>query len=274
MSNPKPIAILDTGAGGLSVARALRALAPREEIHYYADYANLPYGLKSIELIRYLAYNAANTLVKRSSCKILVIACHTISVCCDLAKMSAEFKVPVLGMMSPSIEGLARIVPEKDWRSFGIISTKATLDSGVYRQNWPMINKKSSCELAELASGPLVSLVEEGVRGEEELYLIISGLLTKTIKEADAVLLGCTHFSALTPIIKRVLRPDAEVIDAGELVAAEVLLKLEGQGDLSRAALGAIKAYVSDNPNRFNEVAKRFTDEPMSIELIRDRAIT
>lgn len=270
MANNNAIAVLDTGAGGLSVVKALRQMAPKEQIHYFADYAHLPYGLKSPELIRHLALRAAKKLVSLSSCKVLVVACHTISVWWDLDELALELKVPVIGMLKPSISGLSRLLENRNYRSFGIVSTKATISSEAYRRFWPLIDTTGSCLLVEHACGPLVSLVEEGVDGEEELSLILNGLLPAPLKKVDAVLLGCTHFSALEGVFKKVLAPHCDIIDAGDLVAREVLLQLEAQGDLSISNKTSIRAYVSDNCERFIKVAARFIDEPIQATLVRD----
>jgi glutamate racemase len=273
MANNNAIAVLDTGAGGLSVVRPLRSLAPCESIHYFADYAHVPYGLKSPELIRHLGFKAARKLVDLSDCKLLVVACHTMSVCLDLKELSDKLKVPVIGMLKPSILGLERLLSNRDYKSFGIVSTRATIISGAYRKFWSQIDKKGRCALVEHACGSLASLVEEGINGEEELRHILYGLLPLPIKSADAVLLGCTHFSALSKAFKRVLSPNADLIDAGDLVAREVLLKLEAQGGLSLGPKTTIKAYVSDNVERFCDIAQRFIDEPMSVTLVRDELL-
>ncbi|HXW60357.1 MAG TPA: glutamate racemase [Myxococcota bacterium] len=273
MANDKCIAVLDTGAGGLSVVKALRSLAPRETIYYYADYAHLPYGLKSPELIRHLALKAASKLVALSSCKLLIIACHTISVWWDLEELSVRLKVPVIGMLSPSIKGLKRLLLNQNYQSFGIVSTQATISSGAYRRHWPEIDQQGRCTLVEQACGPLVSLVEEGFFAEQELSLTLNGFLPAGIKEADAILLGCTHFSALRSVFAKVLAPHAEIIDAGDLVAREVLLELEANRELSHSGGSVIKAFVSDNCERFNKVATRFIDEPLSVTLVRDEVL-
>lgn len=267
MPNQKCIAVLDTGAGGLSVVRAIRNLAPYEPICYFADYAHLPYGLKSPELIRNLAEKAATRLVSLCDCKMLVIACHTISVLLDLEQLSQKLKVPIIGMLEPSLLGLKKIFEQKHFQNFGIVSTRATLNSGIYRKFWHNTCLKNS-NLSEHACGPLVSLVEENISGEEELTIILSGLLPKVIKNADAVLLGCTHFSALKHIFKKVLAPHALIIDAGELAASEVLLTLEAQGELYRGEWQPIRAFVSDNKERFISVAPHFIEESLMVTLV------
>jgi len=268
MSDHKPIAVLDTGAGGLSVVAALRHLAPAERICYFADTANLPYGLKSPELIKYLGLRAAKALVELTKPKMLVIACHTISVWC-LEQLASEFDLPVIGMLKPSIEGLKSLVARNNYASLGLISTKATVNSKAFRSSWTYIDPENKTKFVEHACGPLVSLVEEGVLNPEELKLIISGLLPQSIKSVDALLIGCTHFSALTPVLRTLLKPRAHIIDAADLVALQVVNQLKDAHNLLSGTNGSIQTYVSDNPERFLSVAEKFTSEAMKIELIR-----
>lgn len=266
MSDNRPIAILDTGAGGLSVVTALRTIAPNEEIYYFADYAHLPYGLKSPELIRTLASQAAQILVEISHCKLLIIACHTISVLC-LKELQAQFPIPVVGMLEPSMSGLKKYLQKKSLKNLGIISTKATLDSKAYRNSWPTIGAHT--HLIEQACGPLVSLIEESVISKKQLHIIVDQLLDDKIKKADGVMIGCTHFSALIPILKSVLKPECVIIDAAHFVSDQVYQNLQASDQLAdRAHQVPIKAFVSDNPERFLKVAQSFMSELPDVKLV------
>jgi len=268
--NNKPIAVLDTGAGGLSVVAMLRALAPYEEIAYFADYAHLPYGLKSPELIKKLALAAASTVVKKSGCKVLVVACHTISVWC-LDDIASLVGVPVLGMLEPSIEGLKHFIAAHHPSSLGIISTKATVSSGAYLNSWPMIDPLNTTRLVEHACGPLVGLIEESVVSEDDLAVIVEHLLPSSIRQADAVMIGCTHFSAIKNTLIQVIKPGSCIIDAANFVSVELIKRLRQSGQLTdRLNPAPLRCYVSDNPSRFINVAKRFIQEDMSVEWLRD----
>jgi glutamate racemase len=268
MTDHKPIAVLDTGAGGLSVVAALRHLAPMERICYFADTAHLPYGLKSPELIKFLGLRAAKTLVELTKPKILVIACHTISVWC-LDILASELDIPVIGMLKPSINGLKKLIAHNSYETLGLISTKATVNSGAFRSSWAIIDPENKTKLIEHACGPLVSLVEEGMLGQQELQIILDGLLPQNIKSVDALLIGCTHFSALVPVIRKILKPQAHIIDAADLVACEAVARLSETKKLAAKENGFIQTFVSDNPERFLSVATKFTSEAINIELIR-----
>lgn len=265
MSRNQPIAVFDTGAGGLSVVKALRAQMPHEKISYYADYAHLPYGLKSPELIKHLAHQATEKLCQLSKPKLLIIACHTVSVWC-LNDIQKSLNVPVLGMLSPAIAGLERYLSQNNVQTFGIISTKATLHSGAYKNAWVLIDPAQKTGLIEQACGPLVSLIEEDSLDMHQLLTIVQNLLCDDIKNADALMLGCTHFSALVPILKKVLKKECTIIDAAEFVAQEVFKDLQAQNLLSSGTITpSIEVFVSDNPERFLSVAPRFIDDAFNI---------
>lgn len=266
-----PIGVLDTGAGGLSVVRAIRECMPHEDIHYFADTAHVPYGIKSPELITHLAVKMAKRLVDLSSCKLLVVACHTISVWC-LAEIERAVKIPVIGMVEPSVAGLAKLVAARAPQSIGVLSTKATLDSRVYHKSWPHIDPRGETRLVEHACGPMVSLVEEDV-DDNDAENILKHFLPEKIKDADMLLLGCTHFSALITPIKRVVNPSCMIVDAGALAADSASLHLANTSMLSEGThAGRLTVYVTDNRERFQIIARRFMDDALLIELLRDYA--
>src|SRR5579871_1234651 len=268
-----PIAVVDTGAGGLSVVQAIRRLLPNEDIHYYADTANLPYGIKSPELIQRLAIKMATRVKDISSCKIFVVACHTISVRC-IKDIEQVLGIPVIGMVEPTLKGLELFVANKPLRSLGILSTKATYDSGAYRNAWSSIDKEARVRLVEQATGMLVSLVEEGEMTEEEQVFILDHILSTSIKQCDALLIGCTHFSALISPLLRVVKPDCEIIDAANFTGEAVLHALRDSiGCSSRQSFGQLTVHVSDNQDRFANIARRFMPEEVPINLINDGVV-
>lgn len=269
MSKSLPIAVFDTGAGGLSVVNILRSLLPHEDIYYFADTANLPYGIKSPELISHLSLKMVKKIVEISSCKMLVIACHTVSVWC-LKEIQQSLSIPVVGMVEPSILGLKQLIASKKLASVGILSTKATLMSKTYRSLWPSIDPKNHIALVEHASSPLVSLVEEeGDLDPGEIVPIINQFIPTAIKQCDALLIGCTHFSALKQGLKRVCKPGCDIVD-GALLAAQFTKDLLLNQDLlnPNESLGNFKVYISDNKERFIFIAKRFIKDELLVTLM------
>jgi glutamate racemase len=272
VASTSPSAVLDTGAGGLSVVKAIRMLMPHEDIHYFADTAHLPYGIKSPELIRYLSVKMARKLQELSQCKVLILACHTISTL-SLKEIEDALNIPVLGMTAPSILGLKRLVDEKPIGSVGVISTKATVLSRAYSDAWKSIDVKQERQLNEYAAGLLVSLVEEADAPISSLGLIVDQMLPDAIKTSDALLIGCTHFSALLPVLRKVLKPGCIIVDAANLAAEMIFSALKDRDELRISTHeGRLIAYVSDNPQRFQIIARRFIEDDLLVEWLRDYA--
>lgn len=267
-----PIAVIDSGAGGLSVVESLRKVLPCEDIVYFADTAHLPYGIKSPELIKRLSLAMAKKVVEISSCKLLVVACHTISVSC-LKDIKKALPIPVIGMVEPSLQGLSLLMAKKPLASVGILSTKATKHTGVYREKWPSLANAHAIELIEHASTPLVYIVEEDGIHKEDMLPTVAQFIPPTLRTVDALLIGCTHFSALKPVLSAILKPQCTIVDGADF-AAEAAKNLLDHLDLRQkeAKPGQIKIYVSDNEQRFINIAKRFTDNELSVTLINDSA--
>lgn len=267
MSRSLPIAIVDSGAGGLSVAHALRRSLPRENICYYGDTANLPYGLKSSKLIRELSMDLAQRAVVDSCAKLLVVACHTISALC-LDDLQRVVSVPVIGMVEPTKRGLKNILRHHPYKSIGILSTNATYSSHVYRHAWADITDGRCVELMEYPCGILVSLVEEvDLLSTGDLSIILTHVLPSSLRCCEGLVLGCTHFSALKDHIQQMLPDGATVIDGADFVADEVQNRLNEMEMFKTTGTGWIKAKVTDNPDRFKVVARRFITEELSMEL-------
>lgn len=272
MLSTSPIAVLDTGAGGLSVVRAIQSLLPHEDIHYFADTAHMPYGSKSPELIKHLAIKMALRLHELSSCKVLVVACHTIS-CWSLTELQALLPIPVIGMIDASLAGLKKLIDEKDIRSVGIISTSATVLSSAYKDAWPTIDPHNRVVLNEKASSLLVSLVEDIDIDFNNILPLVEQFMPAPIKQSDALLIGCTHFSALIDTLKAMAKSSCTIIDGADLVTLKLKDFLQENDALhQRRQYGRTLAYVSDNPQRFSLIARRFIKEDLLVEWLRDYA--
>lgn len=274
MLSSSPIAVLDSGAGGLSVVNALRLIVPHEEIHYFADTAHLPYGSKSPELINHLALKMARTLHDLSRCKLMIVACHTISTW-SLSTIALALKIPIIGMVEPSITGLRRLaLQDETLASVGIISTKATVLSRAYLKAWPSIDPHQRIKLFEQPSGPLVNLVEEPDIDFTTISSLVSQCLAPSIKNSDAVLIGCTHFTALVPMLRTILKQGCHLVDSAIFAANEAEDFLDRHSlHTTRTGGRPIVAYVSDNPERFKIIARRFIDENLIIEWLRNYAV-
>lgn len=209
--NDLPIGIFDSGVGGLSVMREVVRLLPKERILYFADTANLPYGDKSPEALRSCVLESVRVLV-RKEIKLLLLACHTAS-CHTLETLRKQYTFPVLGMVEPS---LALVRPTH--KRLALLGTESTIASKIYsskiQQAFPRL------KLFSLSCPPFVSLIE---KEDPHLDHIVSSYLNPLRKkDLDAVLLACTHYSLIAPLLQKALGPKVELLDPANRCAKEI----------------------------------------------------
>ena len=266
----RPIGVFDSGLGGLTVVRALRARIPAEHIAYLGDTARLPYGSKSASTIERYSLLSARFLLGRDI-KLLVIACNTASAFA-LDRLRAELTVPVLGVVEPGAE--AAVAASRRQR-IGVIGTIGTVRSGSYARAISL--RDPGARVTALACPLFVPLVEEGWLGEgppgapettaaravAERYL---GELRDLDPELDVIVLGCTHY----PLLRRLLAETAErlfgrpitLVDSAQTMAdaaARELGRLALPSDAPAPAddAAAIDCFVTDE-TRFGELGARF----------------
>lgn len=223
MSAPA-IGIFDSGVGGLTVLKQVLAHLPGERIVYLGDTARLPYGTKSREtVVRYSLRNAAFLLERGVHC--LVVACNTASALA-LDTLASCVPVPVVGVIRPGAERAARCTTRD---KVGVIGTVATVRSGAYES--AIRSFRDTIEVHSVACPLFVSLAEEGWL-EDEITLAVARRYLGPLARSgiDVLVLGCTHYPLLKPVIARVMGPDVRLVDSAE----EVPVKVERALDLSR----------------------------------------
>jgi glutamate racemase len=252
----RPIGVFDSGLGGLTVARAIRRALPRERLVYLGDTARVPYGTRSpATVIRYA--RACGRRLAEHDIKLLVVACNTVSaVALDMLRV--ELDVPVLGVIEPGARaGAAASRSGK----VGVIATAGTVASGAYERALSGVDTRIQ---AFVRPAPLlVPLAEEGWTDGEVPALVVARYLEPLAGQGvDAVVLGCTHYPLLAPVIEevagRVLGPELRVVDSADATAAELAALLDERDLGSPAAGGGLSLLVTDRPRRFVEVASRF----------------
>ena len=252
------IGVFDSGLGGLTVARAIRAALPDERLVYLGDTARVPYGTRSAHtVIRYARSCAAH--LQRRGIKALVVACNTVSaVALDMLRV--ELDMPVLGVIGPGARaGVAATRTGK----LGVIATRGTIASGAYVRAVASI--RSRVEVVGQAAPLLVPLAEEGwITGEVPERAVERYLEPLAEAGVDAVVLGCTHYPLLRPVIEtvgaRMFPSGLTLADGAEATAAE-LATLLTERELRGAGPGGLEMLVTDLPDRFAEVASRFLGE-------------
>ncbi|MBI3260721.1 MAG: glutamate racemase, partial [Ignavibacteriae bacterium] len=224
----QPIGVFDSGVGGLSVLRHLVKILPNERYIYLGDTARVPYGNKSEETIREYTEQAVRFLVHHNA-KLIIIACNTASaIALNVAESVSN--VPVIGMIIPAAE--AAVSTTKNGK-IGIIGTRATIGSKAYPQTIAAYDSEKNIEVIGKACPLFVPLAEEGFHVHLSAELIINEYLSPLSDAGiDTLVLGCTHYPLLAPLIKLRL-PTVKLIDCGEYAANEAHAMLETMNLLS-----------------------------------------
>ena len=256
MSDPRPIGIFDSGVGGLTVTGALFHTLPKESTIYFGDTARVPYGPKSPETVRRYSLEILHWLVGQGV-KLVTVACNT-STAHALAALQAASPVPVVGVIEPGAR--AAVGASKTGR-IGVIGTAGTIASGAYTR---AIRALRPDAVVEAQACPLfVPLVEEGWFDHPATELVAREYLAPLIvAKVDVVVLGCTHYPLLKPLLARVLGPTVTLVDSAEETARAVAKVLGEQGLREPAGAPLTHRFaVSDDPARFTTVGSRFLGE-------------
>ncbi len=256
----RPIGIFDSGVGGLTVAAAIRKFLPHERLIYFGDTRHLPYGDKSEDTIRFYSEEIARFLVEQD-CKAIVIACNTASALA-FDSLRAQFPdLPILNVIDPVVNHVGRNINNK----VGIIATRATTQSGIYRKKLRRLNPK--LRVVAAATPLLVGVVEEGfLNSPLSMAAIEAYLRNKKFADVNTLILGCTHFPLLQREIERFFEGRTEVVDSPELVAHHLKMELAKLGLLSDQHTGEDHFFVSEKTENFERTTKLFFGESIRLE--------
>lgn len=264
------IGVFDSGMGGLTVLKALRANLPQESFIYLGDTARLPYGTKSPDTVKQYAMQMATLLVEREI-KALVIACNTATTAALSHLQNMLTDIPVIGVVAP---GAAAAVAATRNKHIAVLATETTIASSAYQRliayNLP------EAIISTRACSVLVALAEEGMVNNLVAREALKHYLTDVTNE-DAVLLGCTHFPVFKSLLVDLLPPGVTIVDSAQATAHALREELQAQDLLqdNDAASVEIKYLVTDSVNRFQRVGEIFLGEPLrleDIELVDARA--
>ncbi len=230
----KPIGIFDSGVGGLTVVRTLVEKLPRESFVYFGDTAHVPYGTKTREQLFKYADDIITFLLSKDV-KAIVVACGTHS-SVTLPEMEDDCPVPLLGVVKAGARAAVKATRN---RKIGIIATQASINSGSYTKAIKAID--STCSVSSTACGQFVPLVESGLltgpATRQAVREYIQPLLGESI---DTLVMGCTHYPFLAPVISDFVGPDVTLVDPAEETVAELISLLEQ------------KSLLADNDTEYN----------------------
>src|SRR5436189_3312456 len=249
------IGVFDSGFGGLTVLKALLELIPGANYLYFGDTARLPYGSKSAETVAKYAVEAARFLNQQGA-QMLVVACNT-ATALALDKITQAVSIPVIGVVEP---GAQRAAAASQNRKAIVIGTEATISSHAYMralQNLGVEAREKACPL-------LVPLVEEGwiqhPVTEQVARVYLREAFADGFESADVLVLGCTHYPLIKPLLRRLAPPHVSVVDSAESTA-QVVKGLRPQSEEHGSP--SLKFFATDSVEKFHRLGERFLDRPI-----------
>jgi glutamate racemase len=255
----RPIAVLDSGLGGMTVVRALRDALPLEDIIYFGDTARLPYGCKTAgtvtqfvkQIIRYLS---------PADPKHVVLACNTATALALQPVMEAFPDLSISGVIDPGAKAAVTAAGGKKVPVIGVLATEATVRSAAYER--AILARRQHARLLLRAAPLLAPIIEEGREGDDPLVkLALDQYIGPMVARGmDVLVLGCTHYPILRPAIEEAAGPMVQVIDSARQCAQDVARRLKQAGLLRPLANrhGRMRCFVTDDPARFSVLARRF----------------
>lgn len=241
----RPIGVFDSGVGGLTVLKELRARLPHHDFIYFSDTARVPYGRKPKEMVRGFAGEIAGFL-EQLGISGIVIACNTASACA-LPELESDVSVPVWGVIDPGVEAVRRVTKTGD---VGVIGTKGTIQSGVYQKKLAA----AGLHVWAQACPMFVHLVEEGLASSDDADVLARHYLAG-MPRIDTLILGCTHYPVLASVIQRVVGDEVTLVSSAE-VTAEVVAGALGSGSHNGNGRGRVTHYVTGGVPAYQHTAE------------------
>ncbi len=264
MSDPRaslPIAVFDSGIGGLTLLHELLVSLPQENYLYLGDTAGFPYGTKSLDWLRPRIALSTRFLLDRGS-KLLVVACNSAtSAGGDVAREAAEeHGVEVLTVVDPEAEIAAAI---SDSGQIGVLATPTTVQGGAYRRALDAQGRE--LQVTEVAAPDLAPIIQNGFPFDQRVMDTVRSYCAPLKRaEVDTLILGCTHYPLVAPMLQRMLGRDVRLVTAGHAVAASAQRALEAQGlETETEREGEYRFLCTGDVDAFRELGTRFLQMPL-----------
>jgi glutamate racemase len=258
-----PIGIFDSGVGGLTVMAAVRQALPHEAIVYLGDTARVPYGTRSGDVVRRYAVNCARFLAAQGA-KLLIIACNT-ATAHALPHLQDTLTMPVMGVIEP---GAALAAATTRNQHIGVIGTEGTIASGSYQRALARLAPQAKVSAAPCPL--LVPLAEEGLVEHPATELLAAEYIKPLVASGiDTLVLGCTHYPILRPLLQRVAGDGVTIIDSATAVARAVQVELQQRGWNAPVRPHEDRIFATDLTTRLQRVGSAFLGAPIDhVELV------
>ncbi|MED4203146.1 glutamate racemase [Neobacillus mesonae] len=258
------IGVIDSGVGGLTVAKEIMRQLPNEKIIYLGDTARCPYGPRTTKEVKRFTWELTNFLLKKHI-KMLVIACNT-ATAAALDEIRRELPIPVLGVINPGAR--AAVKRTRNYR-VGVVGTEGTVKSGAYEKALKSLN--SHLFIKSQACPKFVPLVESGEYDGPIAEKIVSEALKPLLDQnLDTLILGCTHYPLLEPLIKKEMGENVNVISSGDETAREVSAILEYNGQLATGEKAHVhEFYTTGSTWIFSKIASQWLGELCPVNQVK-----
>jgi glutamate racemase len=256
--DPRPVGVFDSGVGGLTVLHECLVTMPHEDFVYLGDHARLPYGPRPLEEVRAFSREIGSFL-ERQDVKLIVVACNT-ATSAALPQLQEELAVPVLGVITPEAHTAVQATRN---RRVGLLATQGTVDGGRYAS---LVRALDAGVVFQAVACPrLVPLIEsEDPYGEETEQAVRAYAAPLKAANVDTVILGCTHYPLIRPILQRVFGRDVTLVFSAEETAREVAETLARKGIANDPAReGEYRFLTTGDPAAFREMGRRFLQLPI-----------
>lgn len=254
----RPIGIFDSGLGGLTILKTLSRVLPHEQLIYFGDTMNVPYGAKSKAAVTRFSLDIARFL-QQQNVKLIVVACNTASALA-LPELKKQIPLPILGVIDA---GARQALRRTRNGHIAVIATEATVKSEAYPKALHQLQK--SVRTVQRACPLFVPLIEEGWQHPAAGEAIIADYLRPLVKSgADTLILGCTHYPVIKHKIAKYTGKQIQLVDAAQAVAEEVTECLTRSGQLRTSGRGGLRIYASDDTARFKRLAKHILGKPLT----------
>lgn len=253
----RPIGFFDSGVGGLTVLKAALAKFPNENTIYIADEKHLPYGPRPAAEVKSFAWQITSFLLDKDI-KMLIVACNT-ATAAALTDLQAKLAIPVIGVIIPGAQAAQRITQNS---KIGVIATEGTIKSNAYQDALQDIDDESN--IVNLAEPDFVTLVEEGRYQDPTIKPIIAKKLQPIIAaKIDTLIMGCTHFPLLRPLIQEVVGKQVTLVDPGieEVRIADTLLDYYQLRNYSKKPAQHL-FYTTGTTTHFDKIAQQWLQQP------------